>query len=1050
MALIRTSTGLLLRDQFDRADGAPGASYDSASGTWSITSNKLRYELGTPLIRVAGLDVADVVVQAVRPFANTSDYGGWRLRHAAGGGSYIMFDMGSDTGQLRCRIYRWTGATYSLIAVSAGINHLTYPGAWLRKTVLVGTMAYFYLDGVLMCSGAVPAASGVAGANEVWLGGAANVANTFDDLVLTSPTNGVSITTLPAGWKLRAGGVTATESGGEAAVDVAGATFPLALVEVLDGANAVQDTFSGEVWGGDEFEVPAPTTPTVSVDQIRRTTVHVTPSAYTHPGGSAHAARYARVRRVSTDEIEVAAHAVPLSGPFYLTGLPQGPEGAGGRPAVDPDLVVEVMDEDELGMESAWGTSAEFQTLNLWESGEFITAVDVLIERPDGAGTTMQSCRDFGGRNWIRSVRLEPASVNTPIGSCSVVLYRQVGADSLAPLVTESPLNQDGGYAPALDFGREIEVRACNLAVDGRVTLSAAAADVDDTSLAVEPTDRAYGIGSLLHFPAARASLTAEAEAGATTLSITPLSNDVAGGAVALVSAEPTDDDWLAGLHWRGITDDPDWPRKVGDVTVPARDYSGRLADAQMRFETHYGSEEGEDAFDVLQAIADDYMGAGQYVLDDQTTGARFAVTSYPVADVYVWDAMQTLALQWGGKALRQVDGPTESGLAVIEPDREKTDPDYAVGPGSYLEVHNLGTAGKNLRTIVRGRAVDKETGEIITAQLPAEEDVDADPLVDLYGPLFYQFDEEQAKGIDNQAELDAMVEAIYADLTTAVFPIEPETRFASFAAVDDLVAWGPNTILFDQPLNGAVLGLVHSFPSPGVGRTNWSCGGAPKGAWTEWLARGADVAGIGRRPSIYDLTLEHDPLGFAALAARFNAQVDRWFAWAAIDEPVKVDGVPQDRFLVVQDARPQTRTALWSVRDGTVNLLVRAMGSDGTFVELTRTLEVTGVGAGPGEAPYEIPGPPFLEAGVVDGAEQEVHASWVNTSTTYAIEAEYFVGGVAVVPIRDLAAAASSDSTSFTTPARVRMHLRYTAGPDLEGRWSDSSNEVRLMGGLP
>jgi hypothetical protein len=1046
-SLTRTVTGLLLHDPFTRPDGAPGASYDNASGTWAIASNKLSYGAGTPLIRVVGIDRADLVMQVKRPFINSTDYGGLRLRRAAGGGSFIMFDMGTDTGGARCRIYRWTGAAFVLVAVSAIINTVTYPGAYVWKVVLQGTTASFYLDGVLMCTGAVPAASGVAGDNEVWLGGSASAGNTFDDLVIADG-NTIPCSGLPTGWKGRAAGVTAVESGGTATVDTAGALFPLSLVEVLDAGDVVRGTFAGDVWGGDEFSFPAPEAPEVEVSRIRRTTVYVTPSAFSNPSGAAHAVRRARVRRISTDTLVVAAAVVALSGGFYLQGLPEGPAGAGGRPVADPDLMVEVQDEDALGIAGAWGVSDPFQTLNLWESGEFVKHLDVLIERPDGETTVMQSYRDFGGRNWIKSLRLVPASVDSPIGSGVLTLHRQVGADSLAPLVTASPLNSDGvGYAPALDFGREVEVRACITAVGGRVTLSAPA-DEDDTSLAVEALSAAIGTGSVLHFSRGLALVSADAALGATTLAVEPLLNAFDDEETGAVSAAPTEAEWEAGFHWRGITDDPEWPRKAGDITVPVRDYSGRLADTMMRFESHYGDEDTPvDAFVVLQAIADDYMGAGQYTLQDETVGDRFMVTSYTVADVFVWEALQTLALQWGGKALRQVDGPEESYLAVIEPDRAKTVPDYAVGPGTYLEVATLTTAGKKVRTIVRGRALDSATGEIIESQLPAEEDVETDPLVLLYGPIFFQFDEEEAKGINSQAELDAMVAAIYADLKTPPIPLEPETKFCPFAAVDDLVEWGANTVLFDQPLSAAVLGLVHNFPAPGVGRTSFACAGSPKGALDEWLRRGVEVAGISRRPAMYDVTLTQDGSNALLEVGRFNNQVVGWSAWGAIDESPLASGIPLDRFLLVERVSPQVKSASWGVRNGTLNVLIRALAADGTFVSLTRTLLVTGIGNGEGEPPSDVPSTPTIERGPMVGALREITTTWTNTRTDLVVEIRYTSDGEVGDPIT-LAVGADSHTVNTGVPQHVRAEVRYT-GDDGPGAWSPSSPEVFLPGGL-
>lgn len=375
MALQRTFTGLVHRDQFNRADGAPGASYDSATGTWAIASNQLSFGAGTPLIRVAGVDEPDLVVQVVRPFNSGTNYAGLRLRRAASGNSFLMFDLGNDTGGQRCRIYRWNGSGFVLVAVSADIDTVAYAGPWLWKIVLVGTSAEFYLDGVLMCSGAVPAPSAVAGDNEVWLGGTTSIAGTFDDLVICAPANTVTCDGLPAGWKARAAGVTAVESGGTATVDVGAAAFPLALVEVLDASDVVRDDHDvGDAWGGDLFVLPAPDAPAVTVSAIGKRSATLTGSAFAGAGAATHAASEFRVRDTADDSV--------VYGPTTVASASTGPHAAAPLPFMTAGLVGEMRYQDSNGLWGDWGTSDEFATLG-WDDG---TEELVLFEAPEEPG----------------------------------------------------------------------------------------------------------------------------------------------------------------------------------------------------------------------------------------------------------------------------------------------------------------------------------------------------------------------------------------------------------------------------------------------------------------------------------------------------------------------------------------------------------------------------------------------------------------------------------------------------------------------------------------
>lgn len=662
-----------------------------------------------------------------------------------------------------------------------------------------------------------------------------------------------------------------------------------------------------------------------------------------------------------------------LAGPWLVTGLPPGPAGVDGRPLISPNFVADVRYQyldptDGLTKWTEWGSSDAFQTLNLWQSGEFVTHFDFQVERPEGESTVMQSYRDFGGFNWIKSARVEPAGVDASIGSGSVSLHRAVGDASLSPLVLDSVLNLNGGtYAPALDFGREV----------------------------------------------------------------------LAAAAMMLPGTEPDAGDWVPLL--RGIADDIEWPRKTGDVTVPFRDYSGALADTMMRSQQRYGSDSGVDAAEVMQDYVDTHMGAGQFTITDATTGARFMVTDWTPSDVFVWEGLQQVALMWGGKELRQVEAADEALLTVIEPDRTKDTPDYEIGPNVYIDCTAISTAGKYLRTIVRGRAVDKATGVIITSQLPAEEDVGDDPLVQLYGKLFYQFDEDEAKGIDTQAELDAMVAAIYADLSTPPIPLEIETKFCPFARVGDLVRWSADTVLRDQSLDAAVLLLKHNFTAPGVGRTLWLCAGKPKGRYATYRQSGVEVAGIGRRPAIFNklLTFDTGTRRFTQ-TTDFNPQVIRYKVYDRVGASPLVGGIPDERYAQGEYFATQ-RVVSWSAAWGEHFVLTRAFADSGRFVDSLTT--VTAVNPDAGETPSDVAGTPLLARGGLVGILRTVNATWENTNVDSAIELEYYYGDALPADepgaIVSLAAGVSSHAVNLGTPQYVRLHLRYTEGTGMEGPWS-------------
>jgi hypothetical protein len=421
----------------------------------------------------------------------------------------------------------------------------------------------------------------------------------------------------------------------------------------------------------------------------------------------------------------------------------------------------------------------------LWQSGEFVPHLDVLIERVEGGGTVMQSYRDFGGSNRILSASIKHSGVDQAIGQGQVVLARQVGGVSLSPLVEASPLNQEGGeYTPAVDFGREIEFR-----------------------VALMPP-----------------------------------------------GVEPGPADWE--IIFQGITDDPAFAGKTGPITVPFRDRSGPLADTYVRTGSTYGDpEDGTDAAVVMQQILDREMGAGNYSLADLTVGDRFMVRRYKPDGVTVWAALEEIAEQWGAKRLGQVkdEGTGQFNIAVISPPRDKTTPDYSIGPSTYLDATEITTGGKNLRTIVLVQALSS-AGVVLKRQIPAEADVATDPGVLAYGPRLLFISESATSLINTQEEVDAMAEPIYADVSSVIIPLEMETKLAPFARVDDLVRWGANTILWDQPLDAALLTRTDEFPGPGRARTKWRCAGNPRGSILGHLRRA--IAGINAAANVNRATL--------------------------------------------------------------------------------------------------------------------------------------------------------------------------------------------------
>lgn len=201
--------------------------------------------------------------------------------------------------------------------------------------------------------------------------------------------------------------------------------------------------------------VVAPSTPTVTVSSIRKNDAQLTGNAFASIDSSAtHAYTKVRVRRASDSSVlygPVTVTRPTLVGPHPATGLPTGPSGPRWEPIVDADYVGELLYGDSNGSESAWGASADFQTLGLWESTEF--DVHVRLRVANGSGTLI----DLQGR--FKGYHIEEPNPNSPIGALNIDLIRELAnkTASLAPLNQASSYNRlDDGvtYSPLLLIGR--------------------------------------------------------------------------------------------------------------------------------------------------------------------------------------------------------------------------------------------------------------------------------------------------------------------------------------------------------------------------------------------------------------------------------------------------------------------------------------------------------------------------------------------------------------------------------------------------------------------
>lgn len=94
--------------------------------------------------------------------------------------------------------------------------------------------------------------------------------------------------------------------------------------------------------------------------------------------------------------------------------------------------------------------------LALLESNDRRTHLRVLAEDSEGAFTDLST---LVAKDWVLSAEWGP-TIDQPIADAVILLWRAEGADSLAPFMEGSPLNEDslGAYAPRIDSGRQLQI----------------------------------------------------------------------------------------------------------------------------------------------------------------------------------------------------------------------------------------------------------------------------------------------------------------------------------------------------------------------------------------------------------------------------------------------------------------------------------------------------------------------------------------------------------------------------------------------------------------
>lgn len=287
MAINRTAAGFLFSDDFNRANGPPGADWSIQTGAAAISGNKLLTSAGNTNVReVNSADRAEQVIQGVFQCPPAGTAAGITVRHSSDGWAwYLQFqELNKIWLFIRNPGYSSIGNWGALAYVAA--EQLPFK-VHCKDSFIKG---WFKAGGTTVLGPTVNAGMN----SKVGTGGLHhnNGAVAYDSYVRYK-TNSVTITGLAAGQKLRVGALVQVEDGsGTAVLDLANTFCPAVKVEVLNADNSLFEEYTpvDGVWGGDEYELIAiaPDKPSISVTNLTDTGFTLVGSAYVHSGGSPH------------------------------------------------------------------------------------------------------------------------------------------------------------------------------------------------------------------------------------------------------------------------------------------------------------------------------------------------------------------------------------------------------------------------------------------------------------------------------------------------------------------------------------------------------------------------------------------------------------------------------------------------------------------------------------------------------------------------------------------------------------------------------------------
>jgi hypothetical protein len=257
---------------------------------------------------------------------------------------------------------------------------------------------------------------------------------------------------------------------------------------------------------------------------------------------------------------------------------------------------------------------------------------------------------------------------------------------------------------------------------------------------------------------------------------------------------------------------------------------------------------------DVIQAILDEELGAGVVTLTvDGSAPAEFVNGWDQTSDVGLFDLLVQVASLGGGSLRYRYDSSDVLSLTLYAVNRTPSNPDWQIDGDEYEKL-DAGIDLSGIRNFVAVRYVDTNYGiQMVTSPVIVPPDPPTSASIVRYGNRPLSIDLSAETQVTDQTAAGNLADAVRADLE---FPIVEQQIAGTglwFADLGDYVKLLANGVHYNEDQYGGVTTYSHTFQN-GELESTIGLRGKPAGRYRTWLDFGTGAPRTPYTPEITNL----------------------------------------------------------------------------------------------------------------------------------------------------------------------------------------------------